>query len=159
MLSPKEQYALRQAVDGATGANLLARPEWRQRDMRAVSPDVRRRYKKAKRMTESRLGWVSFDSEGVYEFVVESTLAYSKRDKAGHGNFVGGWRGRITMDGNKLTGGRCNCPDDGADFRGFRVCKHMMWAALKVQANDVMYTMPARSDRAAEEEQAWMMCG
>ena len=138
MLTPKEAHVLSKCVDRETGARLVPHVRQRQVDMRQVDKGVLNRWRRAEERVHTRLGWVNFLGNGQYSFTFESSAQYSQR-KHGSNNFTGGWAGEITLKDGKLVGGSCNCPDEKAPFRGFRLCYHMLMAWLKVQAGDVMH--------------------
>jgi predicted nucleic acid-binding Zn finger protein len=147
----KDLYTAHHERDRETGARLVPRPGYQQRDFERgarweddvrealrsgriqkperVSGAVRRRLSRAKGlMNNGRQGRVRDSGK----FVVETTKAHKKRLNGGG---QGGWyTGCIEMDSGRLVGGHCNCPDylnGAAELRGFAACKHMMWAAMK----------------------------
>jgi hypothetical protein len=56
------------------------------------------------------------------------------------------------MRDGRLVNGECDCPDEGAYLRGFMVCKHQLWAALKVQAGDFVDRVPVTLTIGWDEE-------
>lgn len=145
----KQFYTASLEYDRETGANLCAWPEWRQHDMRAtdgVSSGARDQMTGARDLLrQGRKGTASRLGDGKYWFIVDST----RRFRTGRGNRYIGW---IETHNGRVVDGECDCPDEDAYLRGFMVCKHQLWAALKVQARDFVDRVPVRLTLAWSEE-------
>jgi hypothetical protein len=149
----KAYYTASRDYDRDTGASLCPRPRWRQQDMQAprpvdpgVSRGARDRLARARGLVEQhRGGTVSSVGDGKYWFIVDSTREY----RTGRGTRYRGW---IEMRDGRLVDGECDCPDEGDYLRGFMVCKHRMWAALKVQAGDFVDRVPVTLTIGWDEE-------
>lgn len=98
----------------------------------SVGSAVSRRQLRAHEMiAEGRRGHVRDLGDGLFSYHVQTTGEFDRNRwplDAGDG-----YRGYILMKDGRLVDGQCSCPDEGAEWRGFMLCKHMVWASYRVK--------------------------
>jgi hypothetical protein len=80
---------------------------------------------------QGRRGIVKEEGGGRFSFQVQTTEEF-RRDRWPLDD-CDGYHGYIVVRGDQLTDGQCDCPDIGAEWRGFMLCKHMVWALHRVR--------------------------
>lgn len=80
---------------------------------------------------QGRRGIVKQKRAGRFTFQVQTTAEF-RRNRWPLDSFDG-YHGYIVIKDGQLVGGHCDCPDEGAEWRGFTLCKHMIWAAYRVR--------------------------
>lgn len=158
-MGPKEMLVLSQHRDRETGASLVPDPEYVARDyergaqwepdvrhtlssgrldtrvgprLSTLPQDVQGRLRRGKGLfKQGRRGIVREKVSGRFSFQVQTTEEFNRgRWPLDSCNGYHGW---IEMEDGRIVDGHCDCPDEGALWRGFQVCKHQIWAVYMVR--------------------------
>jgi len=101
--------------------------------------DVQRRIRRGRGLHEKgRMGTIKENGDR-YDFQVQTTEEF--RRERWPLDRKDGYHGHIKMEGGRLAGGECDCPDyqeNAIQWRGFTLCKHMVWASYRVLEGDYM---------------------
>lgn len=160
-MGAKEALVLSQHKDRETGTSLVPHPEYMLRDyergaqwrpdvthsmrtghidmpgpkLNEQPRDVQARLSRGKGLyKQGRRGVVMQANSEKYSYQVQTTKEFKEGrwplDRAN------GYHGTIIMEDGRLAGGDCTCPDHqkgGAQWRGFTLCKHMVWAVYMMR--------------------------
>ena len=131
----KQMYIDSLTTDRETGAKLCPNLENRLKDLR-MSYGAEQRIARGRRLAKRHHpGTVYKAGEDAFMYIVKSappSELYGTVKRAG-------W---IKLHKGRLVDGECGCGDTGAYFRGFQLCEHMVWAAIKAKSGQFIDRVP-----------------